>query len=189
MTGRPSWFDTAVAMALAAGAAAFVALLAGFGSGLITDDPDESASVYAAGRPTGAAFAITRVEFGGDGLVEITNVGDEAGTMDGWFLCQRPSYHALPTATLDAGESLTIGAADASIGALDAADGEMGLYSSGAFGDAGAIVSYVEWGSAGHGRASVAVDAGIWPADAFVPAGGDRITADGAASSPDGWSS
>ncbi len=189
MRDRPSWFDSAIGVVLAAGAVAFAALLAGFGSGLLTDEPDESASVYAAARPAGAAFAITRVEFGEAGLVEITNVGDEAGTMDGWFLCQRPSYHAVPTATLGPGQSLTIEAAQASIGGLDPADGEMGLYRSGEFGDAGAIVSYVEWGTAGHGRSSVAVTAGIWPDGGFVPAGNDRITSDGAATGPEGWSS
>ncbi len=185
MSDRP--FDTAIAVVLAAGALAFAALLAGFGSGLITDEPDESASIYAADRPGGAAFAITRVEFGDGGLVEITNVGDAEGVMDGWFLCQRPSYHALPAATLAPRQSLIIEAAQASIGTLDPTDGEMGLYRSGAFGDAGAIVSYVEWGSSGHGRAAVAVTAGIWPDGGFVPAGGDGITSDGTATGPAGW--
>ena len=50
-----------------------------------------------------------------------------------------------------------------------AQDGEIGLYNSNSFGSADAIVSYVEWGSSGHGRSATAVEAGIWVSGGFVP--------------------
>ncbi len=173
----------AVAVLLGAGALAFVLLLAGVGADAITDDP-EAVTGYAVDAPGGARFVISGIAFG-DGTVEISNVGDAAGSLDGLWLCQRPAYFAL-SGTLGAGESVAIDPGG-QLGGLDAADGEMGLYTSSSFGDAGAIVSYVEWGSAGHGRASVAVSAGIWPEGDFVAGGGTALTAAGVASSSADW--
>lgn len=63
--------------------------------------------------------------------------------------------------------------ASGKLGNIAAESGEVGLYSRGDFGSSGAIVDYVEWGMAGHGRTSVAVEAGIWPGGGFVPTDGD----------------
>ena len=52
-----------------------------------------------------------------------------------------------------------------------------------------ASLSYVEWGKSGHERSSVAVNAGIWPDNAFVEttAGTTRIASNLPATSPDDW--
>lgn len=214
--GRPAWFNTLIAAVLGLGALAFVALLAGFGSGVLTaDDPDPSSALYQSGRddggpaPTGApatgeaVLAITEVRFGDGGYVEIRNVGGAPADLDGWFLCQRPSYHGLgpqvlapgeavrvaPGAQPPAGDGVVAAQGGASIGSLRAVDGEMGLYDSGSFGDSASIQSYVEWGSSGHGRSSVAVGAGIWPDGGFVDSSGAAgIVAPGGAEDPGGWS-
>ncbi len=115
-----------------------------------------------------------------EGWVLLQNTGSTPVSLGGHFLCQRPSYFALPDVTIAAGDIFWVGVtgpvdsqptvgAGGAIGSLDASDGEMGLYSSGSFGDPTSMVSYVEWGSSGHGRSSVAVDAGIWGAGDFVP--------------------
>jgi hypothetical protein len=116
-------------------------------------------------------------------MVVITNVGTESANLGGHWLCQRPSYQELPDIDIGAGESvaislgedafeapagaLTIDAA-LDLGGISAADGEIGLYSSNSFSSAEAIVSYVEWGSTGHGRSSTAVEAGLWDDGGFV---------------------
>ncbi len=115
-----------------------------------------------------------------EGWVLLSNNGSTPVSVGGYFLCQRPSYFALPDVTIPAGDILWIGVggpmddqptvgANGAIGSFDPSGGEVGLYSSNSFGDPNSILSYVEWGSTGHGRSSVAVDAGIWGAGDFVP--------------------
>jgi hypothetical protein len=137
---------------------------------------------------SGAQFAITSLSLGENGMVVITNIGTEAGSLSGYFLCQRPDYFALPAVTLEPGEFFAISTGGdvflpppgavttdqiATIGLLSPTGGEVGLYSSSNFNSPADIVSYVEWGNAGHGRSSVAINAGIWPADSFVQTGAD----------------
>ncbi len=136
----------------------------------------------------GSNFEITRVDFGGDGFVEITNTGTAVGTTEGLWLCQFPTYSPLPDVVLEPGESVWVTRGDkegliasgepvqvvpdAAYGPLVAETGEMGLYVSTNFNvnfsSPGAIISYVEWGDSGHARSSVAVNAGIWPEGGFV---------------------
>ena len=51
----------------------------------------------------------------------------------------------------------------------------MGLYLDGSFDSSSSIVSYVEWGRAGHGRTGTAVAAGIWPSGDFVDSAGSAL--------------
>ena len=130
----------------------------------------------------GAIFEITTVTFGAP-MVVITNVGTEPGNLQGHWICQRPSYQELPAIDVGPGESVAISLGGSvflpppgtltiegqlNIGSIAASSGEIGLYSSNLFGSADAIVSYVEWGSSGHGRSSTAVEAGAWDEGGFV---------------------
>lgn len=134
--------------------------------------------------PSGEAqFAISRVVFGDAGVVSVTNVGGTAGSLDGWQLCQRPSYFAIGSVDVAPGETVHFTTGDADglsgqvidtggrIGTLRESSGEVGLYVDGSFGSASSIRSYVEWGEGGHGRSATAVEAGIW-GGGFVDAGG-----------------
>jgi len=113
-----------------------------------------------------------------EGWVLLQNTGNTPWNLTGHYLCQRPSYFALPDVTIPAGDIYWVGigvdhdapgvGANGAVGTFDPDGGEVGLYSSSSFGDANAILSYVEWGSTGHGRSSVAVAAGIWEAGDFV---------------------
>ena len=68
-------------------------------------------------------------------------------------------------------------------------DGEMGLYSTNGFANSNNIVDYVEWGSSGHQRSSVAVAAGIWTAGDYAPAfgAGESLAYDGEGDSSTDW--
>jgi hypothetical protein len=153
-----------------------------------------------------AAFAITSIAFGDSGFIQITNVGNAAGDAGGHWLCQRPAYFEIPSVVLEPGQSVWVAAdrddlqfvgavvaavdAAGTLGRLSAASGEVALYTSNSFSDPAAIVDYVEWGSSGHGRSGVAVDAGIWPAEGFVetPDGTIAITSGGGdADEPAAW--
>jgi hypothetical protein len=128
------------------------------------------------------------VSLGVLGQVVIENVGGEAGSLGGLWLCQRPSYYEFPDIVLQPGESAAVSVGGdifvpppgavpiegiAAIGPFDPADGEVGLYKERAFDNPAAILSYVEWGSSGHGRSATAVSAGIWTDGGFVPTTAD----------------
>jgi len=72
---------------------------------------------------------------------------------------------------------------------IAANDGEMGLYTTNNFGSSAAIIDYVEWGSTGHGRSSVAVAAGIWTTGDFVPTfgTGESLSYDGTGDTSADW--
>ena len=153
-----------------------------------------------------AGFAIASVTFGDDAMVLITNTGTESADLSGHWLCQRPGYAQIPDLTLGPGEQAAIPLGDGAfdpppgaitvdpvigVGGLDAESGELALYSSAEFGDAAAIVSYVEWGDTGHGRSGLAVTAGIWPEGGFVAttdATTGIVAATVPAPTPDAWS-
>lgn len=148
-----------------------------------TTTPPAPETTTAPDDSSGARFAITEVSFGSIAKVVITNVGSEAGSLGGHWLCQAPSYHELPDVELAPGQSAAIsGGGDifeppagaiaiedpAKIGSLNASGGEVALFLGADFADPDDIVSYVEWGNAGHQRSVAAVGAGIWPEGGFV---------------------
>ena len=134
-----------------------------------TDDPTPEPA--AEGDPEG--FVITAVEFGDEGFIELRNTSAGAASPDGLWICQFPTYNQINVGDVAAGETVRIPAS--AVGGLSAEDGEVGLYLNGDFASSSAIISYVEWGSTGHQRASVAAGAGIWDREA-APGGGAGIT-------------
>ncbi len=136
--------------------------------------------------PNAAAdFGLTQVVFGDAALVVITNWGNAPGSLNGYWLCQFPSYAPLPDIELASGEQALIGLAAAeppalagikavvdlgpALGVLDPMGGEVALYRADGsddpaaiFDDPARIVAYVAWGEQGHQRAAVAAAAGIW---------------------------
>ena len=90
--------------------------------------------------------------------------------MSGWWLCNFPAYTLLadqsPTGSLilAPGAEVTV----TSTVNINPTDSELGLYNTNSFGSAAAMEDYIQWGSAGHGRESVAVAAGIWGAGTFI---------------------
>jgi hypothetical protein len=169
---------------------------------------EEATTVPVETPPEGdASFALTQVVFGDSGYLVVTNIGSGTGDVGGHWLCQRPAYFEIPSVELTAGESVWIAAEDGdglepaqgvvavvpanrSLGAFDVSSGEAALYTSNGFGDVTAIIDYVEWGSGGHGRSSVAVEAGIWIEGTFVDVPPEAVAITGSAptSSAADWS-
>jgi hypothetical protein len=146
-----------------------------------TAAPDTTTTTIAAGP---GALAMTRVVYEPTTFVMITNVGGSPIELGQHWLCQRPSYSQLPATVLEPGDTVAIGFdgdppsdlvgltatfdLEGALGGVTRDDGELGLYTAASFDDVSAITDYVQWGSAGHGRESVAVGAGIWTEGAFV---------------------
>lgn len=128
----------------------------------VADDSEAEVTVEEAPAPV--ALSITAVSFD-NATVTIHNDGDADVSLDGMFMCNRPSYVGLPGETLAAGATLELDVTELGLGG---SGGEFGLYTSADFGSASAIVDYVQWGAAGNGRASVAVEAGLIAEGEFV---------------------
>jgi hypothetical protein len=128
------------------------------------------------GADCDAGFNFTDVvisEVASDGMIEIFNGTAAAIDVSNYWLCNRPTYQRLSAMTLECGDLLLQPGevvVVSGFSGFDATDAELGLYSSSSFGSSDAIVGYLEWGSAGHGRAGVAIEAGIWEADFFLNA-------------------
>ena len=183
-------YNRVIGVVLAAGAAVFVLLLAGVGSAVLTDDPPaDSPYVSGPGAITEAQLVVSAVAFGDAGYVEVTNVGDADGTLDGYWLCQFPSYFEISGA-LAPGETARFEASASSFGDLVDASGEIGLYVNAGFDDPSAIVAYVEWGETGHGRSVTAVEAGVWTDGSAVDAAGAAmiVAVEDVPTNADGWS-
>lgn len=128
-----------------------------------TDDD----STPGGGSAQAGALSIVSIDFE-TAMVEIVNTSDAPIDLDTHILCNFPSYAPIEGAgMIGPGETATI----MSTVAIPADDGELGIYATGDFANPGDIVAYVEWGSAGHTRAEVAVAAGIWDGAALTPDG------------------
>jgi len=152
----------------------------------------------AAGGPPSKVVVQSVTLTGDDGTVVLRNLSDAEIAIGGWFICQRPSYWAIPTATLAPGAEVTlhVGAgtddatnlfADGGFGSLAGSRGEVGLYDSASFGSSDSIVSFVAWNGS-SGRQSEAQGAGIWGSDTVDAADGDTIVFVGPAEDASGYS-
>lgn len=77
------------------------------------------------------------------------------------------------------------------IGGLDNSGGEIALYSSDSFSDPDALIAYVAWGSSGHSRMNLAIDAGRWNQEGPVETEADTLVilrADPNLTGPTAWS-
>lgn len=142
----------------------------------LTDDSCEAISenyieVIRTATPENGRLTISEVD--NSGRIEIYNGGTDTVDLSGYWLCNRPAYQQLSTLAIECGElDLAPGEVVVVTGftGFNGEDAELGLYSTNEFGSAEALVSYLEWGSAGHGRAPVAIEAGLWEAGLFFPA-------------------
>lgn len=129
-----------------------------------------------------------------DNMVEILNVSNNTIDVSGFWFCQFPDYQGIGNLIdicggdllLDPGEILAI---ETTLINFNSADGELGLYSEFGFDDPDNILDYVEWGSTGHERSSVAVNASIWTDGDFAPAwtSGNALQYDGTGDSSTDW--
>ena len=154
----------------------------------------------------GAVFTMVEVGLGAaEQYVVIQNIGDASGNLQGFAICQAPTYHSFVDIEVAPGELVFVSLGGdlpelasvaketviASIGSISVDDGEIGLYSeSRKFGNSDAIIDYVEWGDSGHTRSVVAIGAGIWNSGDFVVTTSDTnilIVTDASGSGADNW--
>ena len=100
--------------------------------------------------------------------VTLKNYGTSNVPISGFWFCNFPAYGQVSAMTavsnLGPGEEVII-TSNINFGV---SDGEFGLYNSNSFGSSTAMEDYMQWGSAGHVRESVAVAKGIWTSGTFV---------------------
>ncbi len=127
-------------------------------------DSDDTDGGQQAVAPTILGLEILSIDFD-TGEVAIANNGDSEITLDGYWMCIFPQYGEIEgVGAVAPGETVSVVAPVS----LSAAGGELGLYTSDSFSSSEAIQAYVEWGSDGHERASVAIEAGIWDGKALT---------------------
>ena len=124
------------------------------------------------GGPTPGEALIRIVEVDPDaGTYTFENFGDASADISGYRLCSKFNYSGgLSTLTLVSGSlDLAAGAQVTISGFGTDESADLGLYlASGGFDDPDAMVDFVQWGSAGNGRESVAMTKGIWTAGDFI---------------------
>ena len=104
--------------------------------------------------------------------VELTNFGTASVDLTNWRFCHKFSYVS-PGGTIAAGATrqFTVN--------FNQTASDLGLYNSSNFGSAAAMQDFVQWGSGGNGRESVAVSKTIWTTGFFlaVPTAGKSLHA------------
>ncbi len=132
-------------------------------------------------------------EINSNNEIEIKNNGTQSIDISSYWLCNFPAYDQLSTLTIQCGGDLILDPGELvtviSNFNIDENDGELALYTINSFSDVSAIFDYVEWGSSGHQRSSLAASAGIWTAGDFVASfsAGNSIEYDGQGNSSSDW--
>lgn len=130
-------------------------------------------------------------EINDNNQVELKNLSAQTVNITGWWLCNFPAYQPIAALNvicgdlvLEPGEIVVLSGWD-----IDPSDGELGLYLNSGFNSPSAIEDYLEWGSSGHQRATVAQEAGIWLVGNFVHAfnSGESLSFDGDGNTPEDW--
>jgi hypothetical protein len=139
---------------------------------------------------TSAQVVINEVDYH-NGRVEIKNLGDSTVDISSWQFCSLFIYTPISGLTVEFG-STTPASGDLVVFsglAFNNTAADLGLYSSSDFGNAEAMQSFVQWGSGGNARESVAVGKGIWTAGDFVPtvASGNSMAYDGDGTASSDW--
>ncbi|WP_299047747.1 T9SS type A sorting domain-containing protein [uncultured Polaribacter sp.] len=109
------------------------------------------------------------------GSVELKNIGKETVDVSSYWLCDFPAYSQLSSSSINVVNGSLSLAPNAIVeisgfNFISGDDGELGLYRNDSFGSTASIVDYIEWGATGHRRASVAIEAGTWTNENFIPA-------------------
>ena len=126
-----------------------------------------------------------------DGTVELKNIGTSMVDVSGYILCDFPTYQSIANSSLDCGSMMMMPGSLLAVNnfnTLNGQDGELGLYTSSNFSNPNAIIDYVEWGSSGHQRSSVAIAAQIWTMGDFVPEFVGSLAYSGSGDSSADWS-
>ena len=126
-----------------------------------------------------------------DDQIELKNFGTSSVDVSSWSFCSRFRYTQLSNMTIISGSlNISPGGILALSGmSLNDSNADLGLYTSGNFSSSSAMEDFVQWGSGGQGRESVAVGKDIWTAGDFVSTvvSGNSIEYDGDGNSSSDW--
>ncbi len=108
---------------------------------------------------------------GGD-MIELKNFGSSAVDVSSWWFCSQISYNQISGMTVVNGTTtIPPGGLVVLSGRDFVNNADLGLYTNNnSFASSSNMEDFVQWGSAGNGRESVASGKGIWTAGEFVPA-------------------
>jgi hypothetical protein len=138
-----------------------------------------------------AQIVLNEIQPDDENLVEIKNIGDNMVDISSYFLCSFPTYSQLNGLTLESGSLFLIPGAIVVLSGhnMSPADGELALYLNNQWPNSEMILDYVEWGSTGHMRSSVAQAAEIWANGDFVvpTADGTSLAWDGGGDASSNW--
>jgi hypothetical protein len=106
------------------------------------------------------------------GTITIKNFGSTPVNVASHRVCHLFTYHVISSLTLVSGSMSNLmpgGNLVVSGVALNTSSSDLALYlPTGAFTDINSMLDFVQWGSTGNGRESVAISKGIWDAGTFL---------------------
>ena len=101
--------------------------------------------------------------------IELFNNGGSTVNVNDWWVCSLFNYQQMSSLNIVSG-STNLGPGQylvvSGFNLTNSAD--LGLYTVNTFGSSAAMESFVQWGSSGNGRESVAATKGIWTAGDFI---------------------
>ncbi|MGH1365068.1 MAG: hypothetical protein ACRBF0_16010 [Calditrichia bacterium] len=128
---------------------------------------------------------------GAEDIIELKNYGSEAVDVSNFFMCSLFSYTRVGELQIMSG-SFTIPAGGILLVCgfeLNDFVADLALYSSNAFEDPDAMLDFLQYGTFGNGRESVAIAKGIWPANDFILTvrNGHSLEYDGSGNASSDW--
>jgi len=128
---------------------------------------------------------------GSEDIIELKNYGSEAVDVSNFFMCSLFAYKRVGELQIMSG-SFTIPAGGILLVCgfeLNDFVADLALYSSNAFEDPEAMLDFLQYGTFGNGRESVAIAKGIWPANDFILTvrNGHSLEYDGSGNASTDW--
>ncbi|MBT8218781.1 MAG: hypothetical protein KJP00_03100, partial [Bacteroidia bacterium] len=138
------------------------------------------------------SIVINEITYWGGDTIELWNVGHDTVDISSWWFCSRFDYGQVSSMNLESGSLMLVPGKYAVLTgfALDDASADLGLYNSFDFSNPEAMVDFIQYGTDGIGRESVASVKGIWTAGTFIPfvsQSGNSISYDGSGNDPSNW--
>lgn len=119
-----------------------------------------------------ADLQVIGVDFELDSIV-LTNNGTETVRTEGLWVYQDGEASQFDINVVEPRATIQFGVSE--VGGVKGSGGEIALFDSNTFSDAGSILDYVAWGRSGHDRIDVAVAAGLWAEGETVETDGQSV--------------
>ncbi len=125
-----------------------------------------------------------------NGMVWLKNYGTTSVDIAGYRFCHNFTYPALTSLTISGGSTIIGAGSTVLISGFtlnsESLGSDVALYlPTGAFTDPNSMIDFMQYGSGGHGRESVAAAKGIWLTNTYVLGGGNAYTRNSSATATD----